>query len=54
MNKIDKIDKDIIESFEISTRPTKSVLLADPIILLTILIIIILFLYISIIRRKNN
>ena len=44
----------IIESFDINTKMTNQVTLADPMILLTIVFFLILFLYISVIRINKK
>ena len=47
-------NNDIIESFDIDTKMTNQVTLVDPMILLTIIIFLILFLYISVIRVNKK
>jgi hypothetical protein len=47
-------NNDIIESFDINTKMTNQVTLADPMILLTIIFLLILFLYISVIRVNKK
>lgn len=47
-------NKDIIESFDIKTNTTEQVTFADPMVLLTMLLLLILFIYVSAVRRQNN